>query len=72
MEENVTIELPVSDVHTVLSVLKVAIQEGVGDEERGDAFVEDLTRLYTEMNQQLEAVDGEGHVHGLYDDRDDA
>lgn len=70
MADKVSIELPASDLHSVLTVIKVAIKR---EREAGNTeFIEDLTLLYDQIHRQFEEEHGEGHVHGLYDDGDDA
>ncbi len=67
-EKTVTVELPASDWHSVLSILQVVLErEKVRDDADRNADVCDiLTLLYEEIDRQLAEGDGKGHAHGLY------
>ncbi len=71
-EKTVTVELPVSDWQSVLSVLKFVVESHREEENPDMEVVEILTLLYEEMDRQLADGDGTGHVHGLYSRPDDS
>lgn len=65
-EDIVTLELSVSDLHSVLSVLKHVVNAEKEKEDGDTEIIETLTLLYEHIDQQLEDIDGQGHAQGLY------
>jgi hypothetical protein len=70
-ETTVELELSVSDCHSILSVLKMVIQEKKADEDMDADVMESLVLLYEAINQQLAETGGQSHAQGLYSTADD-